>query len=73
MTENVESMILEVLKSIQGRLGALEQKVDHIATIVQKQRRDIAGILVMMKATVGDFDQRVTAMDERMAAYDSRS
>ena len=78
MADNAESMTLEVLKSIQASIADLRQRMERVeatvvetAGIVKKQRRDIAGILVIMKATVGDFEERVTAIEERMDVFDA--
>ena len=107
MPENVDSIVLDLLKSIQNsvasidkrlerveatvgrletrmagletrlgsletRIGRLETRMEGLETVVRKQRRDNAGMLVMMKATAGDFDERVTMMEERMDAFDAQ-
>ncbi|WP_283805779.1 hypothetical protein [Bradyrhizobium sp. STM 3809] len=40
--------------------------------MIRKQRRDSAGMLVMMRAAASDFDERVSAVEERMAALEAR-
>ncbi|WP_315797025.1 hypothetical protein [Bradyrhizobium sp. SZCCHNRI3043] len=40
--------------------------------LIRKQRRDSAGMLVMMRATASDFDERVTEVEERIAALEAR-
>ena len=114
MPENVDSIVLDLLKSIQTsvasidkrlerveatvgrletrmagletrmgsletriggvetRIGRLETRMEGLETVVRKQRRDNAGMLVMMKATAGDFDERVTMLEERMDAFDAQ-
>lgn len=46
------------------RLTALE-------TSVRKQRRDIAGILVIGKALAGDLDERISEVEARMIRMES--
>ena len=40
---------------------------------MHKQRRDSAGMLVMMRATVTDFDERVSDVEERVAALEGET
>jgi hypothetical protein len=41
-----------------------------VEDINRKQRRDSAGMLVMMRATAGDFDERVSEVEERLAVLE---
>lgn len=53
------------MSEVKGRLTLLE-------TTVRKMRRDYAGILVMMRATAGHFDERVTDLDTKMDIMQSK-
>lgn len=71
MSENVQSAMLEILKRIQSdvsdvkqRLERVEQRLERVEGIVLTQRRDSAAMLVMMRATVGVYDQRLTHAEE---------
>jgi hypothetical protein len=72
----VQDATLQVLIRIQNDIASfrksVEARLDQLETLGRKQRRDVAGILVMMKATAGDFSERVDAIDERVAALESR-
>lgn len=57
---------------LETRIGGLETRMAGLEMVVRKQRRDNAGMLVMMKATAGDFDERVTMMEERMDTLEAR-
>jgi hypothetical protein len=79
MSDNVQSAMLEILKSVQASISELQRgqaeirsELSEVKDIVRKQRRDIAGILVLVKSAAGDFDERVTALEERMDALESR-
>jgi hypothetical protein len=50
--------------SIEGRLDRLEQ-------LNRKYRRDAAAMMVIMRATAGDFDERVNAVEERVTALEA--
>ncbi|MGL4634605.1 MAG: hypothetical protein ACRCWF_01355 [Beijerinckiaceae bacterium] len=75
MSENVPDATYKILMKIQEDIAALrksvEDRLDKAEETSRKHRRDIAGMLVIMKATAGDFDERVTAVEERMDALDS--
>jgi ferritin-like metal-binding protein YciE len=72
----------QILIKIQESIGALrseigqfrqetEARFENIERIMSKQRRDSAGMLVMMRATVTDFDERVSEVEERVAALEA--
>ncbi|MEA2894475.1 MAG: hypothetical protein QOJ84_90 [Bradyrhizobium sp.] len=50
----------------------LTGRLERIETLVRKQRREGAAMLVMMRATVSDFDERVSDVEERLAALEGR-
>ena len=51
--------------SVEGRLDRLEQ-------LNRKYRRDAAAMMVIMRATAGDFDKRVREVKEQIAAFEAR-
>jgi hypothetical protein len=75
--DNVESATFEILKSIQASIAELAEQTarrfDQLETNMRKDRRNVAGMLVMMRATAGDFDQRVSEIEERVAALEGRA
>jgi hypothetical protein len=75
MSDKVKDATLQVLIKIQDDLAAfrqsVEERLDRIEEINRKQRRDSAGMLVMMRATAGDFDERVSEVEERIAVLES--
>ena len=46
---------------------------ERMESLIRKQRRDAAGMLVMMRATASDFDERVSEVEERIAALEART
>ena len=76
--------MFEILKKIQGDLAAFRsetevrfQRIDdrfqRIEDGQRKQRRDLAAMLVMARGVVGDFDERVTKVEDRVAALEARA
>jgi hypothetical protein len=82
MSDNVENATFEILKGIQAsladlrvetvtRFDRLEARIDRLDLGLRKDRRNAAGRLVMMRATAGDFDARVSEVEERVTALES--
>jgi hypothetical protein len=76
MSDNVQSALLDILKKMQAESvdfrRSVEGRLDRIEELNRKQRRDSAGMLVMMRATAGDFDERVSEIEERVEALEAR-
>ena len=71
MANNVQSAMLEILKRIQSDVSEtkrdmsdVKQRLERVEGIVLTQRRDTAAMLVMMRGTVGVFDERMTKVEE---------
>lgn len=60
----------QVLTDIAEFRESVEMRLDRLDDISRKHRRDSAGTLVMMRATAGDFDARVSEIEERVAALE---
>jgi hypothetical protein len=62
--------------AVRSELGTLRSdltpRLDRIETIVRKQQRGAAAMMVIMRATVGDFDERVNEVEERLAALEAK-
>jgi len=77
VASNVESVTLDILKTIQASIAQFRaetnERLDKLEAGLRRDRRNVAGILVMMRATAGDFDQRVTEVEERITALETRA
>ena len=60
-----------IQKSIAEFRESVEHRLDRLEAVSRKQRRDSAGMLVMMRATAGDFEERVTEVEQRVLALES--
>jgi hypothetical protein len=83
MADTLTDAVPQILIKIQDSISALRSEVgtlrsdltprlDRIETIVRKQQRGAAAMMVIMRATVGDFDERVSEVEERLAALEAR-
>jgi hypothetical protein len=72
MAEAPTDVVLQILIKIQDSIVAQATRLERIENLVRKQRREGAGMLVMMRATVSDFDERVGDVEERLAALEAK-
>ena len=79
MSENVQTAMFEILKSIQAKLvehdqrfDAVEQRFDELGDLIRKQRRDTAGLMVMAKGAAGQFAEDLAAVEERVRVLEAR-
>lgn len=77
MPDNVEDATLEILKNIQASIAQFRAettaRLDRLEAGMRKDRRNVAGMLVLMRATAGDFDERVNEVEERVTALDPQA
>jgi hypothetical protein len=72
MVEAPTDVVLQILIKIQDSIVAQATRLERIENLVRKQRREGGGMLVMMRATVSDFDERVGDVEERLAVLEAR-
>ncbi len=72
MAEGPTDVVLQILIKIQDSIVAQATRLERIENLVRKQRREGAGMLVMMRATVSDFDERVGDVEERLAIVEAK-
>jgi hypothetical protein len=76
MAETLTDAVPQILIRIQDSLSLLGSeltgRLERIETLVREQRREGAAMLVMMRATVSDFDERINDVIERAAALEKR-
>ena len=77
-TDAVHQILIKIqdgISSLRSELGQfeLENQVQHerMESLIRKQRRDAAGMLVMVRAS--DFDERVSEVEERVAALEAKT
>jgi hypothetical protein len=74
MSENVQTAMFEILKAIQASIVDLraevvelrttqDRRMESIEEVMRKQRRDMAGILVLVKGAAGVFKERVSSLE----------
>jgi len=79
-TDAVPQILIKIRESIaafRSDFGQFRQstetRFERIETLIRRQRRDSAGMLVMMRAAASDFDERVSEVEERVAALEAKA
>jgi hypothetical protein len=83
MVETPTDPVLQILIEVQDSISALRAEVgdfrrdneaqhERIEGLIRKQRRDSAAMMIIMRSTVSDFDERVDEVMERVAALEKR-
>jgi BMFP domain-containing protein YqiC len=57
---------------VDRRFNAVDARFGGIETIIRKQQRDSAGMLVMTRAVSGDFDKRVSELEQRVTRLEAQ-
>jgi hypothetical protein len=73
MSDTPHDLTLNILKQLQAGFAEMRERLGRLEDIARRQRRDSAGMLVMMRATAGDFDERVSEVEERVAELEKRA
>jgi hypothetical protein len=75
MSDNVQTALFDILKKIQAENAdfrtAVEGRFDTLEEIIRKNRRDVAGMMVIGKAMAGDFAEQMAAITERVEALEA--
>jgi hypothetical protein len=78
MPDNIQSAMFEILKRIQtdmsgvkvdvaelkSRASSVDARLDKLEGLARRQGRDSAAMLVMMRGTVGIYDERMKVIEE---------
>jgi hypothetical protein len=70
--DNVENVTLEILNNIQESIAVLTERFDRLEAGMRKDRRNVTGMLVMIRATAGEFEERVSEVEERLVVLEGR-
>jgi hypothetical protein len=83
MVEAPTDAVPQILIKIQDSITALRSEVgdfkrgneaqhERMEGLIRNQRRDSAAMMIIMRATVSDFDERGNEVVERVAALEKR-
>jgi hypothetical protein len=83
MAETPTDAVPQILIKIQDSISALRSEVgqfrrdneiqhERMESLIRKQQRNSAAMMIIMRATVSDFDERVNEIVERVTALEGR-
>jgi hypothetical protein len=83
MADTLTDAVPQILIKIQDSISALRSEVgdfkrdneaqhQRMEDLIRRQRRDSAALMIIMRATVSDFDERVNEVVGRVAALEAR-
>ena len=67
----IQKGIAELRGEVAELRESVERRLDRLEAVSRKQRRDSAGMLVLMRATAGDFEERVSDVEQRILAMEA--
>ncbi len=88
MADDVQDATFEILKGIQASIVDLRQEMDRrfgqqklemtgrfdaLTAESRTDRRNINGLMALLQAASGDFDQRIRDLDDRLSLVEDRA
>ena len=88
MPENVQDATHEILKRIQESIAEARERTDaqiealrrdmlkqfeSFAAEARKDRRNINGLMALLQAASGDFDERIRGLEDRVSVLEDRA
>ena len=77
MADNIQGATFEILKGIQTSIAELRidmgRQFESFAAEARKDRRNINGLMTLLQAASGDFDERIRDMDDRVSILEDRA
>ena len=88
MPDTVQDATFEILKRIQESIAELRsgteasidalrrdmtERFDQFSAQAHKDRRNVNGLMALLQAASGDFDERIRDMDERVSILEDRA
>jgi hypothetical protein len=70
-TNITTDILIAIREDISSFRASVEGRLDRLERDSRKYRHDAAAMMVMMRATVSHFNQRVTAVEERVTALET--
>lgn len=84
MADNVQDAPIEILKRIQESIADLRREIEvtrqdmakqseRFAAEAHRDRRNINGLMALLQAASGDFDERIREIDDRVSHLEDRA
>jgi hypothetical protein len=70
-TNITTEILIAIREDISSFRASVEERLDRLERDSRKYRHDAAAMMVMMRATVSHFNQRVGAVEDRVTALET--
>ncbi|HEV7876792.1 hypothetical protein [Bradyrhizobium sp.] len=70
-TSITTDILIAIREDISSFRASVEGRLDQLEQTSRKHRHDAAAMMVIMRATVSHFNQRVGAVEERVSALET--
>jgi hypothetical protein len=70
-TSITTNILIAIREDISSFRASVEERLDRLEKDSRKYRHDAAAVMVMMRATVSHFDQRVNTLEGRVTALET--
>ncbi|MEA2883556.1 MAG: hypothetical protein QOH32_2812 [Bradyrhizobium sp.] len=70
-TNITTDIVIAIREDISSFRASVEERLDRLERDSRKYRRDAAAMMVMMRATVSHFIQRVGTVEDRVTALET--
>lgn len=75
--KRIQESIAELWTSTESSVAALRQEMterfDRLAAEAHRDRRNINGLMALLQAASGDFDERIRNLDDRVSLLEDRA
>jgi hypothetical protein len=70
-TDIATDILIAIREDIASFRASFEGRLDRLEQSIRKCRRDAAATMVIMRATIGHFNKRVSAVEKRVTALET--
>jgi hypothetical protein len=67
-TDMTTDLLIAIREDISSFRTSFEERLDRLEQNIRKHRRDMAATMAIMRATVGHFNKRLSAVEGRVTA-----
>ena len=70
MAKDQNNAILDLLKELHVEIAGIRDRLTRLEDVSRRQRRDLSGILVMLRGRADDFQEQVAEIESVMDELD---
>ena len=71
MTDEQNAEMLTILRLLQVEVTAIGKRLQRLEDVARRQRRDLSGMLVLLRCRPDDYEEQVAEIESIMETLDS--